>query len=108
MALDIAMAGSTNTVLHLLAAAIEGEVDFTMDDMDRLSRVVPCLSKLAPATQEYHMEDFHRAGGVLSVLADLDKAGLNERDNPTVYANTIIESIQQHDLTRTVKPTVRT
>lgn len=108
MALDIAMGGSTNTVLHLLAAAIEGEVDFTMDDMDRLSRVVPCLSKLAPATQEYHMEDFHRAGGVLSVLAELDKAGLIHRDNPTVYANTIGEAIQQHDLTRDVSEAVRT
>lgn len=99
MVLDIAMGGSTNTVLHLLAAAIEGEVPFTMDDMDRLSRVVPCLAKLAPATQEYHMEDFHRAGGVLNVLAELDKAGLIHRDIPTVYASTIGEAIDQHDLT---------
>ncbi len=108
MALDIAMGGSTNTVLHLLAAAIEGEVDFTMDDMDRLSRVVPCLSKLAPATQEYHMEDFHRAGGVLNVLAELDKAGLIHRDNPTVYANTIGDAIDAHDLTKDVSEAVRT
>ena len=108
MALDIAMGGSTNTVLHLLAAAIEGEVDFTMDDMDRLSRVVPCLSKLAPATQEYHMEDFHRAGGVLNVLAELNKAGLIHRDNPTVYGCTIGEAIDKHDLTQNPSEAVRT
>lgn len=108
MALDIAMGGSTNTVLHLLAAAIEGEVDFTMDDMDRLSRVVPCLSKLAPATQEYHMEDFHRAGGVLNVLAELDKAGLIHRDLPTVLGKSVGEVIDEHDLTRDVSEEVRT
>src|SRR5699024_10120896 len=99
MVLDIAMGGSTNTVLHLLAAAIEGEVPFTMDDMDRLSRSVPCLAKLAPATQSLHMEDFHRAGGVLNVLAELDKGGLIHRDNPTVFAPTIGDAIDAHNLT---------
>src|SRR5699024_1037646 len=99
MVLDIAMGGSTNTVLHLLAAAIEGEVPFTMDDMDRLSRSVPCLAKLAPATQSFHMEDFHRAGGVLNVLAELDKGGLIHRDNPTVFAPTIGDAIDAHNLT---------
>lgn len=76
MSLDIAMGGSTNTILHLLAAAIEGEVPFTMDDIDRLSRKVPHLCKVAPATQQYHMEDVHRAGGVMGILAELNRAGL--------------------------------
>ncbi|WP_082872273.1 dihydroxy-acid dehydratase, partial [Alcanivorax sp. HI0044] len=84
MSLDIAMGGSTNTVLHLLAAALEGEVDFTMEDIDRLSRKVPCLSKVAPATQKYHMEDVHRAGGVMGILGELDRAGLLNRDIPMV------------------------
>ena len=70
MSLDIAMGGSTNTILHLLAAAHEAQVDFKMADIDRLSRRVPCLSKVAPATQKYHMEDVHRAGGVMAILAD--------------------------------------
>src|SRR5687768_8477806 len=73
MALDIAMGGSTNTVLHILAAAYEGEIDFTMDDIDRLSRKVPCLSKVAPAKADVHMEDVHRAGGIMSILGELDK-----------------------------------
>jgi dihydroxy-acid dehydratase len=76
MTLDIAMGGSTNTVLHLLAAAHEGEVDFTMADIDRMSRKVPNLCKVAPATQKYHMEDVHRAGGVIGILGELDRAGL--------------------------------
>ncbi len=78
MTLDIAMGGSTNTVLHLLAAAQEAEIDFTMSDIDKLSRKVPQLCKVAPSTQKYHMEDVHRAGGVLGILGELDRAGLLE------------------------------
>ena len=84
MSLDIAMGGSTNTVLHLLAAAQEAEVDFTMADIDRLSRVVPCLSKVAPNTQKYHMEDVHRAGGVMAILGELDRAGLLQNQTRTI------------------------
>ncbi|MCE3590629.1 dihydroxy-acid dehydratase, partial [Escherichia coli] len=76
MTLDIAMGGSTNTVLHLLAAAHEGEVDFTMSDIDRLSRRVPVLCKVAPAVANVHMEDVHHAGGVMGILGELDRAGL--------------------------------
>ncbi len=86
MSLDIAMGGSTNTVLHLLAAAHEAEVDFTMADIDRLSRKVPNLCKVAPSTQQYHMEDVHRAGGVIGILGELDRAGLLHRDVPTVHS----------------------
>jgi dihydroxy-acid dehydratase len=74
MTLDIAMGGSTNTVLHLLAAAHEAEVDFTMDDIDNLSRKVPVLSKVAPAKSDVHMEDVHRAGGIMAILGELDRA----------------------------------
>ncbi|MGL4052315.1 dihydroxy-acid dehydratase, partial [Pasteurella multocida] len=84
MSLDIAMGGSTNTVLHLLAAAQEAEVDFTMADIDRLSRQVPCLSKVAPNTQKYHMEDVHRAGGIMAILGELDRANLLHNDTRTV------------------------
>ncbi len=76
MTLDISMGGSTDTVLHLLAAAHEAEVDFTMTDIDRLSRKVPVLCKVAPAKQNVHMEDVHRAGGIMSILGELDRAGL--------------------------------
>ena len=76
IALDIAMGGSTNTVLHLLAAAQEAGVGFTMADIDRMSRKVPCLAKVAPATQKYHMEDVHRAGGIMAILGELARAGL--------------------------------
>jgi len=86
IALDIAMGGSTNTVLHLLAAAHEAEVDFSMADIDRMSRKVPNLCKVAPATQQYHMEDVHRAGGVIGILAELDRGGLIHRDCHTVYS----------------------
>jgi hypothetical protein len=85
-ALDIAMGGSTNTVLHLLAAAHEAEVDFTMADIDRMSRKVPNLCKVAPARQQYHMEDVHRAGGVIGILAELDRGGLIHRDCRTVHS----------------------
>jgi len=98
MSLDIAMGGSTNTVLHLLAAAHEAGVNFTMTDIDRLSRQVPCLSKVAPAKSDVHMEDVHRAGGIMSILGELDRAGLINRDLPTVHAKTIGEAIARWDI----------
>ncbi|MEI3853031.1 MULTISPECIES: dihydroxy-acid dehydratase [Ensifer] len=107
MALDIAMGGSTNTVLHILAAAYEGEIDFTMDDIDRLSRKVPCLSKVAPAKSDVHMEDVHRAGGIMSILGELDKGGLINRNCPTVHSATISDAIDRWDITRTSSETVR-
>ncbi|MAF56402.1 dihydroxy-acid dehydratase [Ponticaulis sp.] len=107
MSLDIAMGGSTNTVLHLLAAAIEGEIDFTMDDIDRLSRNVPCLCKVAPAKDDVHMEDVHRAGGIMSILGELDRAGLLHRNLPTVHAPTIGDAIDQWDITISTSNTAR-
>lgn len=100
MSLDVAMGGSTNTVLHLLAAASEAGVDFKMADIDRISRGVPCLSKVAPATQKYHMEDVHRAGGVVAILAELDRAGLIHRDVPTVHSRTLGEGLEAWDVMR--------
>ncbi|AUH52195.1 dihydroxy-acid dehydratase [Chromobacterium sp. ATCC 53434] len=100
MSLDVAMGGSTNTVLHLLAAASEAGVDFKMADIDRISRGVPCLSKVAPATQKYHMEDVHRAGGVIGILAELDRAGLIHRDVPTVHSKTLGEGLEAWDVMR--------
>jgi dihydroxy-acid dehydratase len=101
MSLDIAMGGSTNTVLHLLAAAQEGQVDFTMADIDRLSRHVPCLCKVAPAKNDVHMEDVHRAGGIMSILGELDRAGLIDSSLPTVHAKTLGEALNRWDITRT-------
>ncbi len=101
MNLDIAMGGSTNTILHLLAAAQEGGVDFTMADIDRLSRKVPHLCKVAPSTQQYHMEDVHRAGGVMGILGELERAGLIHREVPTVHAPSIGEAIELWDVRRT-------
>ncbi len=98
MTLDIAMGGSTNTVLHLLAAAQEAEVDFTMSDMDALSRKVPHLCKVAPSIQTYHMEDVHRAGGVFGILGELDRAGLINHDVPTVHARTMAEALVLWDV----------
>ncbi len=98
MALDIAMGGSSNTVLHLLACAQEAGVDFTMADIDRLSRKVPNLCKVAPATQDYHMEDVHRAGGVVAILAELDRAGLIHRHVPTVHAATLGNALDEWDV----------
>jgi dihydroxy-acid dehydratase len=106
MALDIAMGGSTNTVLHILAAAHEGEIDFTMADIDRLSRKVPVLSKVAPAKSDVHMEDVHRAGGIMSILAELDNAGLINRDLPTVHSRTLGDAIEHWDITRSTDPEV--
>ncbi|OSM05153.1 putative dihydroxyacid dehydratase [Magnetofaba australis IT-1] len=98
MCLDIAMGGSTNTVLHLLAAAQEAEVDFTMADIDRLSRQVPCLCKVAPATDKYHVEDVHHAGGVFGILGELDRAGLINGDCRTVHAASMTEAIATEDI----------
>ena len=100
MSLDIAMGGSTNTVLHLLAAAHEAGVPFTMHDIDRLSRQVPNLCKVAPATQKYHMEDVHRAGGVMASLGALDRAGLLHREVRTVHSETLAEALDRWDITR--------
>ena len=98
MSLDVAMGGSTNTVLHLLAAANEAEVDFKMADIDRISRRVPCLCKVAPATQKYHMEDVHRAGGVMAILAELDRANLLQTDVPTVHSASLKAALSQWDI----------
>jgi dihydroxy-acid dehydratase len=107
MALDIAMGGSTNTVLHILAAAHEGGVDFTMDDIDALSRRVPVLSKVAPAKSDVHMEDVHRAGGIFAILGQLDRGGLINRKEPTVHAATMGDAIDKWDISRTNSESVR-
>ena len=99
MSLDIAMGGSTNTILHLIAAAIEGEVPFTLDDIDRLSRNVPHLCKVAPSTPEYHMEDVHRAGGVVGILCELNRAGLLHSDTAHVLGKSMGEVLAQWDIT---------
>ena len=107
MALDISMGGSTNTVLHILAAAHEGGVDFTMDDIDKLSLKVPVLSKVAPAKSDVHMEDVHRAGGIFAILGQLDRAGLINRSEPTVHAATMGDAIDKWDISRTNSESVR-
>ena len=100
MTLDVAMGGSTNTVLHILAAAQEAGVDFTMADIDRISRQVPCLCKVAPMTDKYHIEDVHRAGGIMGILGELDRAGLLHRDVPTVHESTLGAAIDRWDVIR--------
>jgi len=100
MTLDVSMGGSTNTVLHILATAQEAGVDFTMADIDRISRSVPCLCKVAPMTDKYHIEDVHRAGGIMGILGELDRAGLIQRDVPTVYAKNLGEAIDRWDIVR--------
>lgn len=107
MSLDIAMGGSTNTVLHLLAAAQEGEVDFTIADIDRLSRRVPCLCKVAPAKSDVHMEDVHRAGGVMAILGELERANLIDTSLPTVHAPTMADALNRWDIGRTNSESVR-
>ncbi|MEL4202836.1 dihydroxy-acid dehydratase [Plesiomonas shigelloides] len=107
MVLDIAMGGSTNTVLHLLAAAQEAEVDFGMDDIDRLSRQVPHLCKVAPSTQKYHMEDVHRAGGVMGILGELDRAGLLNREVRNVLQLNLTDTLARYDIMQTDDPAVR-
>ena len=101
MTLDIAMGGSTNTVLHLLAVAQEAGVDFTMSDIDRLSRKVPCLCKLAPNTQKYSVQECNRAGGIFGIMNELDKGGLIHREVLRVDGQTIGEQLQRYDITRT-------
>ena len=101
MTLDIAMGGSTNTVLHILAAAHEGGIDFGLADIDALSSKVPVLCKVAPAKNDVHMEDVHRAGGIMAILGELDRAGLLHRDVPTVHAPTIGEAIKSWDIVQT-------
>ena len=107
MALDIAMGGSTNTVLHILAAAHEGGVDFTMEDIDQLSRKVPVLAKVAPAKSDVHMEDVHRAGGIFAILGQLDRAGLINRKEPTIHAATMGDALDKWDISRTNSESVR-
>ncbi|MDW5377374.1 dihydroxy-acid dehydratase [Halomonas sp. HP20-15] len=106
MTLDIAMGGSTNTILHLLAAAQEAEIDFTMADIDRLSREVPQLCKLAPNTQQYHIEDCHRAGGIMGILGELDRAGVLNTAVPTVYGDSLAEALDTWDIMRNPTPEV--
>ncbi|MCP5086590.1 MAG: dihydroxy-acid dehydratase [Rhodobacteraceae bacterium] len=101
MTLDISMGGSTNTILHLLAIAREGEVDFTVDDIDRLSRTTPCLCKVAPAVQNVHMEDVHRAGGIFGILGELDRAGLLNTSVSTIHSATMAEALKKWDVTQT-------
>ncbi|WP_374570098.1 dihydroxy-acid dehydratase [Phenylobacterium sp.] len=108
MSLDIAMGGSTNTVLHLLAAAQEAQVDFTMEDIDRLSRRVPCLSKVAPAKSDVHMEDVHRAGGIMAILGELERGGLIHTDTPTVHSATLGDALARWDVRRANSEAVQT
>lgn len=102
MTLDIAMGGSTNTVLHLLAIAHEAEVDFTMDDIDMLSRRVPCLCKVAPNTQKYHIQDVNRAGGILNILSQLDKGGLLDTKTARVDGLSLKDAIEKYDITDSI------
>jgi dihydroxy-acid dehydratase len=100
MALDVSMGGSTNTVLHLLAAAHEAEVEFTMADIDRISRHVPCLCKVAPMTDKFHIEDVHRAGGIMSILGELARAGLLDTSVYSIHAPTLGDAIERNDIKR--------
>ncbi len=100
IALDIAMGGSTNTILHLLAIAQEAEVDFTLEDIDRLSKTIPQLCKVAPNTQKYHIEDVHRAGGIMGILGELDRAGLLHSQLPTVHSTTMADALDAWDIMR--------
>jgi dihydroxy-acid dehydratase len=107
MSLDIAMGGSTNTVLHLLAAAHEGEIPFTMKDIDRLSRQIPVLCKVAPSVADVHMEDVHRAGGVMAILGELERAGLIHSDLPSVHSASLAAALERWDIRRTTSESVR-
>ncbi len=107
MSMDIAMGGSTNTILHLLAAAFEGEIPFTLADIDRLSRKLPHLCKVSPSTPKYHMEDVHRAGGVMGILGELDRAGLLDTSVKNVLGETLAETLAGYDVRRTDREEVR-
>jgi len=107
MTLDIAMGGSTNTILHLLAAAQEAELDFGLSDIDRLSRKVPHLCKVAPSTNLYHMEDVHRAGGIMGILGSLDRAGLIHTDLPMVHSASLREALDNYDIKRSPSDAVK-
>jgi dihydroxy-acid dehydratase len=107
MTLDISMGGSTNTILHLLAIASEGEVDFTLADIDRLSRDTPCLCKVAPAVANVHMEDVHRAGGIFGILGELDRAGKLDTSVRTIHSATMAEAITKWDVALTNDPEVQ-
>jgi dihydroxy-acid dehydratase len=107
MSLDIAMGGSTNTVLHLLAAAHEGEIPFTMKDIDRLSRKVPVLCKVAPSVADVHLEDVHRAGGVMAIMGELDRAGLIHAELPSVHSASLSAALERWDIKRTQSESVR-
>ena len=107
MALDVSMGGSTNTVLHLLAAAHEAGLDFTMSDIDRISRKVPCVCKVAPATAKFHMEDVHRAGGVMGILGELNRAGLIHNQSPTVHSPTMQAALEKWDVATTTDEEVK-
>ncbi len=106
--LDVAMGGSTNTILHLLAAAREAELDFSLHRIDELSRKAPQLCKVAPNTQKYHIEDVHRAGGIMGILGELDRAGLLHTDIPTVHSKTMKEALQNWDIMQSQNPEVAT
>ncbi|UMR30875.1 dihydroxy-acid dehydratase [Massilia sp. MB5] len=106
MALDVSMGGSTNTVLHLLAAAHEAQVAFSMADIDRISRKVPCLCKVAPMTDKYHIEDVHRAGGIIAILGELARGGLLDTSLPTVHSKSLGEAIEKYDIKRSDDPAV--
>ncbi|HEY9109422.1 MAG TPA: dihydroxy-acid dehydratase, partial [Roseateles sp.] len=108
MTLDIAMGGSTNTILHILAAAQEAGIDFDMTDIDRISRDVPQLCKVAPNTNKYHIEDVHRAGGIMAILGELDRAGKLHTDVPTVHAKTMKDALDQWDIARSPSEAVQT
>ncbi len=108
MTLDIAMGGSTNTVLHLLAAAYEGEVDFKMDDIDKLSRNVPVLCKVAPAVPDVHMEDVHRAGGIFGILGELDRAGLLDTSTGSIHSGTLAKALEKWDVRRNKSESLHT
>ncbi|WP_449406240.1 dihydroxy-acid dehydratase domain-containing protein, partial [Massilia phosphatilytica] len=108
MALDVSMGGSTNTVLHLLAAAHEAGVEFNMADIDRISRKVPCLCKVAPMTNKYHIEDVHRAGGIIAILGELARAGLLDTSLPTVHSPTLGDAIEKYDIKRSDDQAVHT